>query len=137
MQSEVREQNVSIRRHMGTFLGVLILPVTLGVLAPFVETSWLLAEGGWWRSLTSEQQLAFVLQWSLVWVLSITGLALIVSLCSQRWREAFWKPLIKGVIKIFRVIRASVSLIGFALVSQKDLDRPWRSRSFLWTESRH
>jgi hypothetical protein len=119
----VQQGQPGIKRHVVIFLWVLILPVTLGVLTPFIEASWLFAEDGWWRSLTIDQQLAFAVRWSLRWVLLLTGLALLISFFSRRWRESFWKSLFTIVVGVFRVIRAIISLIGFALVSQKDLDR--------------
>lgn len=125
MQSKGQREPAGIKRHITVFFAILVLPVTfqLGALTPFIESSWLFAEGGWWRSMRGEEQRAFVVRWSLTWVVGVTALALFISMFSSRWREALWKRLGAVILGVGRVIGAIRIWFGFLLVGRHALDR--------------
>lgn len=118
MQSDRRQNELALKPHIKRFLWVLCLPllIPLGALTPFVEQSHLFADGGWWQSLTWQQQVELALLGSAAWVGGATGVAAILSLFSMRWRQKVWVPLGK-------FLRAIVSLVGLVLISSDHLDR--------------
>lgn len=125
MQSKGQREPAGIKRHITVYFAILVLPVTfqLGALTPFVESSWLFAEGGWWRSMTGEEQRAFAVRWSLTWVIGVTAVALFTSMFSSRWREALWKRLGAITLGVGRVIGAIRIWFGFLLVGPRALNR--------------
>lgn len=107
-----------LKTHLRFYYGLLALPLlgSLGLLTPFFEQSRLFEEGGWWRSLTWQEQIGFGVVGWLIWAAAVTVVCLLISLSFTRWRKRFWKP-------VFRGLRQCLSFVGMLLISDEHLDR--------------
>lgn len=118
MQSKEHKDESDLKPHIKRFLIALALPIVvqIGALTPLFENSQFFAEDGWWKSLTGEEQIHFVLLGWAIWIGGVTVVALVLSFLSRRWQQSVWLPGIRG-------LRGAINWLGLLLVSRKERNR--------------
>lgn len=118
MRSKGDKDEEALRPHVRRYLLTLFSPlvVQIGAATPLFENSQFFADDGWWKSLTGEEQLRFVLWGWGLWILLVTVVAVVSSFFSRRWQQKVWKP-------AARKTRSAISWFGWRLVSPADRDQ--------------